>query len=161
VAADSKDYGFRGFFELRTPQDLMRKLEHDLERLRINPLDTYAAFDFFVTANHLVDWIWPSSSRAQLRANRREDALPRICEHLADGAKHFLLANPHQGVVATQRIPAAVYGEAEYGVSAFAMPASLQVHLEPDEAAVLGCEVIDVLELATRVLEYWQRRGVR
>ena len=80
---------------------------------------------------------------------------------LADGAKHFLLSNRHQGVIATQRIPAAVYGEAEYGVSAFATPASLQVRLESDEAAALGCDVIDVLDLATRVIEYWRRRGVR
>ncbi len=72
------DYGFRGFFALRTPQDLLAKLRHDHARLVDNPIDSYAAFDFFVTANHLVDWIWPSATRTQQRDNRRAETIPRI-----------------------------------------------------------------------------------
>ena len=39
---------------------------HDLERMRGGPEDAYAAFDFFVTADHIVDWLlpdWPDSSQ--------------------------------------------------------------------------------------------------
>ncbi len=42
-----------GIFELRTPQALLDKAVHDLERLRQDPSDAYAAFDFFVSARHM------------------------------------------------------------------------------------------------------------
>ena len=40
----SKDFGFGGFFELRTPQQLLQKLRHDRARLEEEPADSYAAF---------------------------------------------------------------------------------------------------------------------
>jgi len=75
------DYGFRGFGpELRSPVDLLGKLQHDLNRLLAAPTSTYAAFDFFVTANCMVDWVWPSATnKGEIRA---EHPLTRICEHL-------------------------------------------------------------------------------
>ncbi len=45
--------------DLITPKYLLRKLEHDYARVQRNPRDTYAAFDFFVTAEHMVDWVSP------------------------------------------------------------------------------------------------------
>ena len=150
------DYGFRGFFALRTPQDLLAKLRHDHARLADNPIDRYAAFDFFVTANHLVDWIWPSATRAQQRDNRRTETIPRICEYLADGAKHFLLDHPHQGVVDTAHTSGAFY-PAAFDPQIFDVGA-LVVTLEPAEAADVGQSRISALALATIVLAYWSRR---
>jgi hypothetical protein len=46
----------KGIFALRTAKDLFGKLEHDLVRVKKNPADSYAAFDFFVTAFHLKEW---------------------------------------------------------------------------------------------------------
>jgi hypothetical protein len=46
-----------GFFELQSPLDLLNKMEADYARLSRNPLDTYAAFDFFVAAAHLPEWL--------------------------------------------------------------------------------------------------------
>ena len=43
----------KGLFALRTIGDLFAKLEVDLERVRANSVDSYAAFDFCVTAWHL------------------------------------------------------------------------------------------------------------
>jgi hypothetical protein len=154
----STDYGFRGFFELKTPQDLFGKLQHDYQRLAANPTDSYAAFDFFVTANCLVDWTWPSATRDQQRDNRRTETIPRICEHLADGAKHFLLTSPHQGVADTERVPGAVYGEMVWGVSRWGMAAHLAVQLEPAEATELGKSSFSAVDLAALVLSYWERR---
>ena len=57
---------FKGFAVLKRAADLVAKLEHDLERIRAAPEDAYAAFDFFVTADHIVDWLlpdWPVSSQ--------------------------------------------------------------------------------------------------
>ena len=152
----SVDYGFRGFFELRTPHDLLKKMHHDRSRLATNPLDTYAAFDFFVTANHLVDWVWPSATRQQLKANREEVALLRVCEHLADGAKHFLLTRRHQGVDATTRLSGA-FDPRLFDPAAFDAGA-LTIELEAAEAVQLGTDHISALELASKVLEYWVSR---
>jgi hypothetical protein len=46
----------QGIFELRNPEDLFEILKHDFERLRENPTDSFAAFDFFITAYHIWDW---------------------------------------------------------------------------------------------------------
>jgi hypothetical protein len=150
------DYGFRGFFALRTPQDLLAKLRHDHARLADNPIDSYAAFDFFVTANHLVDWIWPSATHAQQRDNRRTETIPRICEHLADGAKHFLLDHPHQGVADAAHTDGA-FDPAICDPKSFDV-GELVVILEPAEAADIGQSRISALALATIVLAYWSRR---
>ena len=46
-----------GFFDLRSPVDLLDKMRRDFKRLRAAPKDTYAAFDFFVTASHMHEWL--------------------------------------------------------------------------------------------------------
>jgi hypothetical protein len=153
----SDDFGFGGFFELRTAVDLLEKLRHDRARLAANPRDSYAAFDFFVTANCLVDWTWPSAGRGQQRANRRTDVLPRICEHLADGAKHFLLLVPHRGVEKTLTQSGA-FDPAIFDPAVFDTADKLVVRLEEREAQELGTNEITALELADRVLAYWTRR---
>jgi hypothetical protein len=50
--------GFTAFAELRTPKDLIRKLEHDFDRVEKWPSDQCAVFDFFITAEPIVDWIF-------------------------------------------------------------------------------------------------------
>jgi hypothetical protein len=46
----------KGAFELRTPCQLFDKLEADFKRVQSDSLDSFAAYDFFVTAWHLVEW---------------------------------------------------------------------------------------------------------
>ena len=48
-----------GIFELRDYRDLMAKLERDLEAITENPRDSGATFNFFVTAWHLLEWVYP------------------------------------------------------------------------------------------------------
>jgi hypothetical protein len=79
-----------GFLELRTPRDLLRKLERDYERLLNSPTDADAAFDFIVTANHIPDWLHPNDGKAQ-NAIRQSRAELQVCRELANGAKHFVL----------------------------------------------------------------------
>jgi hypothetical protein len=90
---------FKGFAELRDPLDLVKKLEYDLERVLKSPQDQYAAFDFFVTAEHIVDWIHPDDRKARMEV-RSSSPLLRITSHLANGVKHFeAKAAHHQSVV--------------------------------------------------------------
>ncbi len=80
----------KGVFELRSPRQLFEKLEADYRRVQADPLDSFAAYDFFVTAWHLVEWKHPPATDAAARTAllARAPAL-RVCEHLAVGAKHF------------------------------------------------------------------------
>lgn len=105
---------FQGLAELRTPADLFQKLRHDLERLISRSGDQYAAFDFFVTAEHIVDWLHPTDRPA--REKLHEIAVPsRITSHLANGSNIFeaTAAKHHQSVadVEKQRYVQAGYVE--------------------------------------------------
>lgn len=79
--------GFSG--QLQTPRDLVGKLRRDLQRLRRNPRDADAAFDYFVTADSLVDWLWPGATGKQQREAARSSDPMKTVYHLASGAKHF------------------------------------------------------------------------
>ena len=63
---------FKGFFELQKPADLLAKLRHDYKRLQSMPTDTYAAYDFFVTGYHMLDWLYPDPDPSNKK--RREQA---------------------------------------------------------------------------------------
>jgi hypothetical protein len=46
------------FYDLKTPRDLLRKLEREHDRWKADPLNVDLAWNFFVTAEHLPDWIY-------------------------------------------------------------------------------------------------------
>src|SRR5215210_3209748 len=88
--------GFKGLFELQTPQDLLQKLQHDYQRLKDDPLNPYPAFDFFVTAEHMLEWVHPGYANKQPRTNlRKSNVLLQVCSHIANGSKHFEVEAPH------------------------------------------------------------------
>lgn len=133
---------FQGFGELKVPSDLLHKLRHDLERMKGLPQDQYAAFDFFVTAEHIVDWLHPNS-KADREALRSSTALLRITSHIANGAKH------HKSVTGIEKDR---YVEAGYVEEGYFQD-SLLVHLMPEEAKAIGTPIIDTISLARCVLE--------
>ena len=135
--------------DLVLPADLVRKLEHDFRRLQGNPRDTYAAFDFFVTAEHIPDWM-------RNIPVKREIPLLRVVSHLAAGAKHFIPQDKrHQSVRAVEVEGGAFQADA-FQADAFDV-GSLVVQLQGDEAALFGTEV-GVLQLAELVLQYWREQ---
>src|SRR5207248_3556210 len=86
-----------------TPRPLA-KLEHDLGRMESDPTDAYAAFDFFVTAEHLLDWLHPdrANGKADREKLRNQYEIIQIVSHLACGAKHFDgLRNYHRPLTAS------------------------------------------------------------
>jgi len=152
----SGDYGFNGFFDVRDPHALFQKLRYDCERLRASPLNVFPAWDFFVTANHMMDWNWPSAGNAQHRKERHAETIPRICELLANGAKHFILNREHTAVAQIER----THGAFDSGSSHVASfdGGALVITLDAREAADFGVTEITALELARRVLIYLGRR---
>jgi hypothetical protein len=132
-------------FELKTAADLFRKLEGDFAALKSSQ-DTRVAFNFFVTAEHLPDWLGR-------RGLVRQHAILRVVSHIANGAKHFTLDDRrHTSVSGTEKVRYVEEGYVEPGY--FDEP--LLIHLSPDEARELGASPIGAAELGRRVLEFWR-----
>lgn len=142
-----------GFFELQTPHDLLQKARNDLERLRANQMDTYAAFDFFVTARHIPEWLHPKDSASRDRHFSDHVEL-RVCRHLADGAKHFILTHKqHQQVQTTTRLRG-VWGGSwgnRWGNSWGRNVLIVQLDPADSDTSLLGSR-ISALDLAEKVL---------
>ena len=131
---------FKGLLTLQSPQDVLAKLEHDYQRLKQSPMDPYIAFDFFVTAEHMVDWLFPADGDAPKRKEMRgSSVLLEVCSHIASGAKHFhATARRHRSVEKTVERPAARFGVLEIGVSRLGTDEGLEIQLQGEAAQQLG-----------------------
>ena len=133
-------------FELKKAADLFRKVEADLAELEVSGQDARVAFNFFVTVEHLPDWL-------KQRDLVRQHCILRIVSHLANGAKHFELDDArHKSVVGTEKSRYVEEGYAEPGY--FEEP--LLIRLSPDEVRELGVSVIDAVTLGRKVVEFWR-----
>ena len=143
---------FTGFGSLKTPADLLEKLRYDFGRLRRTPTDVYAAFDFFVTAYHMLDWLHPNDDIAR-KAEEADSPLLQVCSHLANGAKHFeARAKQHQSVANVIAEKGEFFGGGFFGGAFFG---ELSMDLDGQAALVLG-QKIDALALAQAVLAHWE-----
>jgi len=140
-----------GFFSLRTPADLLRKLEADFNRLRAaHPTSVdaqYAAFDFFVTAEHLPDWLSRTIGGSLTQHRAYLDGA--LISHVANGAKHFRVDATRHTTVRDTRSQAGAFQANAFQGSAFDVP-RLVLDLEN------GMSIM-VLEVAERVIEHWRR----
>jgi hypothetical protein len=140
------------YFGLRTPADLFDKLKHDYGRLRADPMDSYAAFDFFVTAFHIDSWL-RANGRTVTPSPGYESALWEVCEQLANGLKHFGRSRDNRVIEGTTRKEGAfnsqVFDSAVFDVG------RLEVQLHDTASKELGASV-DVITLAQRVFAYWE-----
>ncbi len=144
--------GWRGFSErLQTPDDLLAKMASDYQRMIAAPGHPYPVFDFFVAAEHIVDWRWPDDS-AMRREVRSHDPAKTV-SHLANGAKHFEATDPrHASVrgVATDSHFGAVFDPATFDPGGFDTGRPALIITMADGRRV------DAAELATLVLAYWR-----
>ena len=147
-----------GIFELRTAADLFRKLQTDYEALVATPADPYTAYNFFVTAWHLLEWLYPGDSSVRQRSETRDQhPVLQVCEHLAVGAKHFSPSDKRLEAV-TQT------GRASYWAKGWWHPNwwakgwwrdALVVELAGKAREQFGAQ-IDVLPLAEEVMRFWR-----
>lgn len=150
----------RGVFTLQTAEDLLAKLENDLNLLKKDRSNPYLAFNFFVTAEHILDWVYPGYANKKKReAERDSEVLLQICSHLATGAKHFVAEATHHKSVAN--------AGTRIRWNPFSGPLSsplltpggvpiLRVQLDGDAIKAYG-NSIEVLKLAVLVYEYWKK----
>jgi hypothetical protein len=158
AVADAWPFGGRGqamqgLFNLKTPRDLLAKLRHDFERLDANGLDACAAFDFFVTARHLPEWLYPKEPEKR-RALFDCEVLLRVCAHIADGSKHFEASSKRHASVKDTVFQESWIQE-DFVQADFVQTGGLFVNLDGDAAIALGATV-EVRELARRVLTFWE-----
>ena len=149
----------KGFFDLRSPENLREKLRRDLARLQDEPMSVDAAFNFFVTAEHMLDWAYPIQEPKR-KSERQASVLLQICSHLANGAKHFELSAKHHKSVASTDTQSSGYDHAGYlgdfsATSYQGIRETLVVSLK-DEAAALYGSTVEVVVLARMVMEFWE-----
>lgn len=146
----------KGFGTLASAADLREKLEHDFLALQEKPADTYAAFNFFVTAEHILDWMHPGdggSAAAARKAKRNSEVLLQIVSHIANGAKHFEPNPKRHDSVRHVDHGDAPYGFGAYGVGPYG--GDLTITLDGNAAKMYGSS-ISALALATYVVAYWR-----
>lgn len=78
----------KGFIELKNVSDYWKKLNFDYEILKENPENSYFGFNFFVTAYHLIDWIFEGKNPDE-RKVLNNTLILKIFSHIANGIKHF------------------------------------------------------------------------
>ena len=134
------------FFEIVTPADLFIKIESDLAELETSNQDVKVAFNFFVSIEHLPDWL-------ELRHLVRENCLLRIVSHIANGAKHLNInENRHTSVTGTEKSRYVEEGYIEAGY--FEEP--LLIYLSDAESEELGVTEINAVTLGKQVVEFWR-----
>jgi hypothetical protein len=146
----------RGIGQLDTPQHLLAKLRRDFERVNSDPSDTSAAFDFFVTAEHMVDWVLPGYSNKEARKLLRESSsLLQAVSHVATGSKHFVAEAKHHQHVQHVDAPPGAFDSRAFDPHAFYTNA-LFVTFDGPAADSLGDEML-VVDLAKQTLLFWER----
>jgi hypothetical protein len=145
-------HNFKGFATLQTAVDLLRKVRHDHERLRSAPDDVYAAFDFFVSAYHMLDWLHPNDA-ASRKAEEEASLLLQVCSHIANGAKHFEATAKHHTSVADLYSEEGAFQRDCFQGDAFQV-GGLFVELDGQAALAFGTR-LEVIDLAGRVLAHW------
>ena len=115
-----------------------------LDRLKADPVDAFAAYDFFVTAFHLSEWPPKASIDPTLLA---------LLKHLAVGAKHFKPTDPRLQSVADVKTLIG-FDPAGFGAAYFDV-GKLVIHLDGDASRMFGQQV-SALALAERALAAWE-----
>ena len=146
-----------GAFGLETPQDLLRKLQRELDRLRASPDDQDVAFNFFVTAEQMPDWLYPGNTNKKTReAIRNSEHLLQVVSHLASSSKHFDKLSAHHKSVERSGAFGAFFGGAFFGGGFFG-GSRLLIIFKGDAAVTFGPSR-PALQVAEDVVAYWKTR---
>jgi hypothetical protein len=140
-----------GVFSLRTPRDLREKLEADFQRFAsaapASRKAQYAAFDFFVCAEHLADWL--AHSTGALSKSLRTYPDGPLVSHIANGAKHFSVKDTRHTTVSDTAVQVGGFQPGAFQSNSFATAQQLVIELE-------NGTIESVMTVATHVLDHWR-----
>lgn len=145
------------FFGMEHARDLLEKLQWEFKQLTEAPNNKFATFNFFVTAEHLLDWIYPGRNKTTREARRSSEPLLEVVSHLCNRAKHLRLGAAHTSVMKAEvglAPPRARYVGGNIQTRG-SPPVILWIYVEGNLQSQLG-ERITPLELARRTLDYWR-----
>jgi hypothetical protein len=147
----------RGWGHLQSAADLARNVQRDLKRLQALPGSTDVAYDFFVTAFHVIDWVYPTS-KTERKHLQAEEPLLDIAGHLCNGAKHFEAKQWNQVDRMSQRgryFPPGYFNPNLFAVGYFRSP-GLTITLTAAEATRFGATELEALVVAKKICEFWE-----
>jgi len=150
-----------GLFDLISADDLCAKLDHDYRRVKADPADVFAAFDFIVTAWHLLEWRHQGSAGKVAReALCTQYPILGLCEHLCVSGKHYEPTNPkHQSVMGTFRDAAWARGAWAPGVWAKGFwKDGLVIELAGPAKVALG-DQLAMEKFADLIVAFWRGPG--
>lgn len=139
-----------GFYNIKTPEDLLNKARRDFDKLKNDKSNIDLAFNYFVTIEHMPDWL--RMDKQSKKAIKDSSPILRVCSHLASGIKHFEPYDNYNSVKSVQED--SVYEDGVYEDNVFEK--WLTVNLDGDEIVEFGQHKLDAIELGQRVLEYWE-----
>lgn len=143
-------------YKLETAFDLVVKLRHDLESLRSAPNDGYLAFNFFVTAETITDWIHPGRANQKNRETLRTSNIElQVCSHIANGLKHFDVEAKHHNTVSAVENEDGYGGEYYRDYAPAYYGCKIMVTLDGDAKTKYG-SCIDAVSLAEAILGFWE-----
>ncbi len=145
----------KGIFDLLEPIDLLKKLHYEFQLLKKEPDNAYIAFNFFVTAEHILDWLYPKGANKKKRKQERANSiLLRICSHIANRKDPH-----HQSVSGTIHVGGywpREYFPKEYFPAGYFPESNLIIRLDGEAKKQLG-ESITVIKLATMIIDFWDK----
>jgi hypothetical protein len=140
-----------GIFSLRSPTDLLRKLRQDMARIEANPIDAFAAFDFFVTAHHCPEWFRKAGrSTRRLSSTRRVRTVFKVVGEIANGGKYFLPRRTAESAIARTSLREGTFDPETFDPATFDV-GELLIELTGAASSELG-ETIEAQALAREVL---------
>jgi hypothetical protein len=138
-----------GFYNIKTPSDLLDKAKRDYEKLKTEHSSIDLAFNFFVTIEHMPDWL--RMNRQEIKSIKDNSHVLRVRSHLACGIKHFEPFDSYKSVKSTQEN--SVYEEGIYESGIY--DEWLTVNLDGDEITEFGRTNLTAIKLGEMVIEYW------
>ena len=134
------------FFELSTPRDMLEKTRREYQRLK-QSWDIDNVFNFFVSANHIRDYIRKTNAVPQHVLNTFEHEQDiKDCADLCDKGKHLHLTKRPDPTTDT------LYGNA---IAGLAIAGEAIVGSEGVWALRSGDRVVPVEDLADRLMQKW------
>ena len=147
-----------GIFNLNSAGNLLEKLEWEYQNLLGEKENGYVAYNFFVTAWHLLEWKFPDPDGKEIRKSIKSDSvLLQICDYLAVGAKHFEpCGKRHKSVDKSKK--GGVWADDAWAPRVWAdgtWATWLEIHLSGEAAEQFG-SVIKLEDFASEVMKFWR-----
>jgi hypothetical protein len=150
-----------GLFDLVTADDLCAKLDHDYRRVKADSADVFAAFDFIMTAWHLLEWKYSGdNAKAQRASLCQQYPVLELCEHLCVSGKHYEPTNPKlqsvQGTFRHSPWKRGVWAQGVWGKGTW--QDGLVIELSSTAKQMFG-DRLTMEQFADLVLQFWRGPG--